>query len=305
MVAELVETSRLWGRTAARIDPKWVEPLAGHLLKRTYSEPRWDREPRVGRRDRARDAVRAADRRGPHGRLRADRPAALARAVHPLRAGRGRLGDAARVLRGERAAARGGRGARAPRAAPRHPRRATRRSSTSTTRGSRPTSCPPRTSTAGGGTRAATDPDRAHLHARAAGRRAGRGGDRPARVAADVEAGRPDARAQLPVRAGHRQRRRDRPRAAAAARAAARGPLRVARAGPARRAGHDADPLAAEGAAPAAGAGAGDRGRGARGAAAAARAAARRDGARDRAAARRARPARRVGSFGGCRRTCG
>ena len=35
MVAELVETSRLWGRTAARIDPRWVEPLAGHLVKRT------------------------------------------------------------------------------------------------------------------------------------------------------------------------------------------------------------------------------------------------------------------------------
>ena len=31
MVAELVETSRLWGRTAARIDPQWVEPLAEHL----------------------------------------------------------------------------------------------------------------------------------------------------------------------------------------------------------------------------------------------------------------------------------
>ena len=43
MVAELVETSRLWGRTAARIEPGWVEPLAGHLLRRTYSEPRWDR----------------------------------------------------------------------------------------------------------------------------------------------------------------------------------------------------------------------------------------------------------------------
>jgi ATP-dependent helicase HrpA len=41
MAAELVETSRLWGRTVARVDPKWVEPLAGHLLKRTYSEPRW------------------------------------------------------------------------------------------------------------------------------------------------------------------------------------------------------------------------------------------------------------------------
>ena len=43
MVAELVETSRLWGRTAARIAPEWVEPLAGHLVNRSYSEPRWDR----------------------------------------------------------------------------------------------------------------------------------------------------------------------------------------------------------------------------------------------------------------------
>ena len=42
MVAELVETSRLWGRTAARIDPAELEPLAEHLVKRTYSEPRWD-----------------------------------------------------------------------------------------------------------------------------------------------------------------------------------------------------------------------------------------------------------------------
>ena len=44
MVNELVETSRLWGRTAARIDPRWVEPLAGHLLKRTYDEPRWEKK---------------------------------------------------------------------------------------------------------------------------------------------------------------------------------------------------------------------------------------------------------------------
>src|SRR5262249_13842342 len=44
MVAELVETSRLWGRTAARIDPRWVEPLAEHLVKRSYDEPRWDRK---------------------------------------------------------------------------------------------------------------------------------------------------------------------------------------------------------------------------------------------------------------------
>ena len=41
MVAELVETSRLWGRDAARIEPRWVESLAEHLVQRSYSEPRW------------------------------------------------------------------------------------------------------------------------------------------------------------------------------------------------------------------------------------------------------------------------
>ncbi|MBO0767983.1 MAG: ATP-dependent RNA helicase HrpA [Solirubrobacterales bacterium] len=43
MVAELVETTRLWGRTAAAVDVKQVEALAGHLVKRSYAEPRWDR----------------------------------------------------------------------------------------------------------------------------------------------------------------------------------------------------------------------------------------------------------------------
>ena len=43
MAAELVETSRLWGRMAARIEPEWIERLAGHLVRRTYSEPRWER----------------------------------------------------------------------------------------------------------------------------------------------------------------------------------------------------------------------------------------------------------------------
>jgi ATP-dependent helicase HrpA len=43
MVAELVETSRLFGRTAARIDPAWVEPLAEDLVRRQYSEPRWEK----------------------------------------------------------------------------------------------------------------------------------------------------------------------------------------------------------------------------------------------------------------------
>jgi ATP-dependent helicase HrpA len=42
MAAELVETSRLWARGVARIEPEWIEPLAGHLVQRSYSEPRWD-----------------------------------------------------------------------------------------------------------------------------------------------------------------------------------------------------------------------------------------------------------------------
>jgi len=41
MAGELVETSRLWARTTARIDPLWAEQLGAHLVKRSYSEPRW------------------------------------------------------------------------------------------------------------------------------------------------------------------------------------------------------------------------------------------------------------------------
>ncbi|WP_416485290.1 ATP-dependent RNA helicase HrpA [Streptomyces sp. CL12] len=44
MSAELVETSRLWARVNAKIEPEWVEPIAGHLLKRTYSEPHWEKD---------------------------------------------------------------------------------------------------------------------------------------------------------------------------------------------------------------------------------------------------------------------
>jgi ATP-dependent helicase HrpA len=44
VAAELVETSRLWGRTAAAIDPEWIEPLAEHLVRRSYSEPHWSRK---------------------------------------------------------------------------------------------------------------------------------------------------------------------------------------------------------------------------------------------------------------------
>ncbi|MGD0066878.1 MAG: ATP-dependent RNA helicase HrpA [Streptosporangiaceae bacterium] len=44
VAGELVETSRLWARTVARIEPEWVEPLAGHLVKHSYSEPHWEKK---------------------------------------------------------------------------------------------------------------------------------------------------------------------------------------------------------------------------------------------------------------------
>jgi len=44
MSAELVETSRLFARMNARLDPLWIEPLAEHLLKRSYSEPHWEKK---------------------------------------------------------------------------------------------------------------------------------------------------------------------------------------------------------------------------------------------------------------------
>ncbi len=43
MAAELVETTRLFARTVARIEPEWVEGLAGPLLKRNYAEPHWEK----------------------------------------------------------------------------------------------------------------------------------------------------------------------------------------------------------------------------------------------------------------------
>ncbi|WP_085284325.1 ATP-dependent RNA helicase HrpA [Colwellia chukchiensis] len=44
MAAELVETSRLFARMAAKIEPHWLEQLAPHLLKHTYSEPHWEKK---------------------------------------------------------------------------------------------------------------------------------------------------------------------------------------------------------------------------------------------------------------------
>jgi ATP-dependent helicase HrpA len=44
MAAEIVRTSRVFARTAAAVRPEWIERAAEHLVKRTWSDPRWDPE---------------------------------------------------------------------------------------------------------------------------------------------------------------------------------------------------------------------------------------------------------------------
>lgn len=44
VAAELVETTRLYARCVARIDPPWLEKAGAHLLRRAWSDPRWDRK---------------------------------------------------------------------------------------------------------------------------------------------------------------------------------------------------------------------------------------------------------------------
>jgi ATP-dependent helicase HrpA len=44
LAAELTETTRLFARCAARIEPEWVEAVAGDLVERTYFDPRWDKD---------------------------------------------------------------------------------------------------------------------------------------------------------------------------------------------------------------------------------------------------------------------
>ncbi len=44
IAAELVETSKLWGRQCAAVDPVWIEKAGEHLVKRSYAEPHWSRK---------------------------------------------------------------------------------------------------------------------------------------------------------------------------------------------------------------------------------------------------------------------
>ncbi|MBS7599965.1 ATP-dependent RNA helicase HrpA [Pseudomonas sp. RC2C2] len=44
MTAELVETTKLYARMVAKIDSDWIEPLAGHLIKKNHFEPHWEKK---------------------------------------------------------------------------------------------------------------------------------------------------------------------------------------------------------------------------------------------------------------------
>ena len=44
MAAELVETTKLFARMVAKIEPDWIEPLAGHLIKKNHMEPHWEKK---------------------------------------------------------------------------------------------------------------------------------------------------------------------------------------------------------------------------------------------------------------------
>ncbi|MDY6082360.1 MAG: DUF3418 domain-containing protein [Actinomycetaceae bacterium] len=97
MTAELVETSRLFARTVAAIDPAWVEPLAQHLVKRTYTEPGWSERrgtAMVTERVTLYGMTLVADRRVQLSRIRTPNARSLARELfirHALVSGEARI----------------------------------------------------------------------------------------------------------------------------------------------------------------------------------------------------------------------
>ena len=208
MSAELVETSRLWARVNAKIEPEWVEPLAQHLVKRTYSEPHWEKK---------QGAVMAyekvtlygvpivAQRKVNYGRIDPE----LCRELfirHALVEGDWETHHA--LLPREPQAPGGGRGAGGAGPAPRHP--GGRRDAVRLLRPARPRRRrlrPP--------LRLLVEEDQgrparpAQLREVDADQRVG-GRCQPARLPRRVAPGRPALPADLPVRARHRRRRRHR-----------------------------------------------------------------------------------------------
>ncbi len=155
VAAELVETSRLWGRTAARISPEWIEPLAEHLVKRSYSEPHWEKNAAAVMAWEKVTLYGVPDRRQAQGRLRPDRPRGVARPVPAPRPRRGRPHPATPgtpTTPSSPTTAPCWTRSRSSPSGPAGPTSwsTTRSCSTSTTPASPPTSCPAGTSTPGG-----------------------------------------------------------------------------------------------------------------------------------------------------------
>ncbi len=150
MAAELVETSRLFARVVARIEPDWVEPLAGHLVDPYVQRAALGEAPRPGDGVRTGHALRAADRHRPQGRVRR----ASIRRCHASSSSATRWWRVigARITRSSRptngCARRSASSRNAPGAA--ISSSTTRPSSISTTSASAPRWCPAGTSTAGG-----------------------------------------------------------------------------------------------------------------------------------------------------------
>ncbi len=205
MAAELVETSRLFARTVAAVDPAWAESLAGDLAKRQLSEPHWSK---------AAGAASVYEKVTLFGvEIIPRRRAQLARFDRPLArelflrhalvegewdpAGPRQATDRVRAAQPRAApAAREDRGARAP---PRHPRR--RRGGVRVLRRAHP---PRRVRCAlvrgvVAGCRDSNAPPARHDRGRPPRRRWPR---RRARVPGSLAAGRPGALAHLSLRAG-------------------------------------------------------------------------------------------------------
>ena len=191
-----------------RIDPEWAEQVGAHLVAAQLVRAA------LVRKEGAAVATERVTLYGvplvgrPHDPVRPDQPRGGPRAVHPLRAGRGRLGDPARLLeRNVATLARGSPSSRSARAGATSSS-TTRCCSRSTTAGSRPTCSPSGTSTAGG---AASDDDAPTCSPspRTTSPRDGGGGGLGRRLPAHLAAGRPRPRRHLPVRARCGRRRGD------------------------------------------------------------------------------------------------
>ncbi|EFE75814.1 ATP-dependent helicase [Streptomyces filamentosus NRRL 15998] len=244
MSAELVETSRLWARVNAKVEPEWIEPLAhapgeAHLQRTALGEG-----PGGGDGVRAGHPLRRADRRPAQGQFRTYRPGGLAGSVHPQRPGRGRLAHPPPVLPRQPQTARRGRGVGAPGPSPRHPRG--RRDPLRLLRPAHPGAHRLRRALRLlVETQEARGAGRARLRALHAHQRKGRGRHQ-GRLPGLLAAGEAQVQGDVPVRARRGRGRCDGARPAPGAQPGHRRGLRLADPGAARGGRHRADPLAAE-----------------------------------------------------------